>query len=159
MTRFEAYNSHLKRTNAPTLTRGCQRFACGRRVGAITWNSTPNYDSWGVDTYWTCNEWMDWYFALKTHYGKATAQRVWIEAFGKADPFMAHLKCRYDRYFFDFMKKEGLSAASNPLINIWMGAGSIFNGLGNSLNLSGKLLPIALIVGAGIYANKKGWFK
>ena len=30
-----------------------------------TWNIVPDYDAWGVDTSWTCDNWVQWHKELK----------------------------------------------------------------------------------------------
>lgn len=46
----------------------------------ITADSTPDYDEWGPDTYWRCQDWVDWYSALEARDGSQKADRTWARA-------------------------------------------------------------------------------
>ena len=34
-------------------------------MAVTTWNTVPNYDEWGSDTYWSCEDWIQYHKLLK----------------------------------------------------------------------------------------------
>ncbi len=43
-------------------------------------DATPDYDGWGIDSWWTANDWMTWHRTLKARYGLDEANRRFITA-------------------------------------------------------------------------------
>ena len=39
-------------------------------MAVTTWNTAPNYDEWGSDSYWSCADWVQWHKLLKEKFGK-----------------------------------------------------------------------------------------
>ena len=82
----------------------------------ITWDSPPDYDEWGIDEYWTCSQWIEWYYHLKSYYGKAEAVKKFREAFAKGTAGAHHFRCNSPypfptqeyQNFNRFMNEEGI---------------------------------------------------
>lgn len=53
-------------------------------MAVTTWNITPDYDQWGIDTWWSCEEWIMWHQELKKHFGSSRARQIWEYAFNKS---------------------------------------------------------------------------
>jgi hypothetical protein len=53
-------------------------------MAVTTWNIAPDYDQWGVDTWWSCEEWIMWHQELKKHFGSSRARQIWEYAFKRA---------------------------------------------------------------------------
>ena len=51
----------------------------------IVAQSTPNYDDFGIDDYWTCTDWTIWYTELQNEYGKTEARLIWRSAWENQD--------------------------------------------------------------------------
>jgi hypothetical protein len=45
----------------------------------ITYTSTPDYDEWGYDTSWTCDDYMTWHKAMVLAYGAEMASLIWLK--------------------------------------------------------------------------------
>lgn len=80
---------------------------------SITYQSTPDYDGWGFDSYWTCDEWKNWHIALVKQYGLARANELWVEAWNKQDTF-EHGKnvCKYNTEFVNYLLSKGIDIRS-----------------------------------------------
>ncbi len=82
-------------------------------LGEITWESQPDYDGWGWDTYWGCEEWMAWHKELKRKYGSEKANYLWKSAWDKQGSFDAPLNsCRYNTTFVNYFLNEGIDIRS-----------------------------------------------
>lgn len=46
----------------------------------ITADSTPDYDDWGWDEHWGCDEWVQWWGALSARHGPRVADQKWGKA-------------------------------------------------------------------------------
>jgi len=122
----------------------------------ITWQSVPDYDGWGFDSYWKCPEWMQWYYALKAHYGTATAKNIWLKAWGKMDSFEhAANFCRYNADFVAFLKREKIPGLTNFISDTIVNAGKVATNTTTAANTIVKLLPAALIVVGGALLVKE----
>lgn len=79
----------------------------------ISWNSEPDYDGWGPDTYWGCEEWRAYHVALKDKYGKEKANQIWVTAWDKQGAFDGPKNsCRYNTSFVDYLLKQGIDIRS-----------------------------------------------
>lgn len=113
----------------------------------IDHTSRPKYGGIGTD-YWTANQWMQWYYALKSAYGKAQAKQVYAQALDQVDFWDMYHLFGYDSAFRNFIIKEDLrDLDSNVFKDAWSAAGSITRGLFDTINLTGDLLPI---IGLGL---------
>jgi hypothetical protein len=63
-------------------------------AGVTTWNIVPNYDEWGSDSYWSCEDWVQWHKLLKEHFGEERAKYIWEFAYNKGTDGASHLDCR-----------------------------------------------------------------
>jgi hypothetical protein len=135
---------------------------------AVTkWSDIPNYDEWGKDTYWSCDDWKTWYYLLKEHFGTDKARYIWNYAYAQGTALASHWDCRtYNSDFREFVKKNNLNTLANagmlaPLINVLGGVfdfvGSIGDTISNvagGLGTAGKVIKVAIpvsLIGAGVY--------
>lgn len=140
----------------------------------ITADSKPVYDKWGFweGSYWGCEEWRLWYFALKKKYGKDEARIIWVQAWEAQEPLSSPIDCRtYNTIFKEFIKAEGLAdAVYSGLsglvfkgINVGVeatgdiieGAGAVVEGVGTTSKALKYLIPVAFVVvliGVGAYS-------
>ena len=66
----------------------------------ITAHSVPDYDNFGIDSYWTCTDWMIWYDKLKDEFGKTDARLKWRSAWEKQDIAESNFMwCGFDDVF------------------------------------------------------------
>lgn len=134
----------------------------------ITADSQPDYDSFGIDSYWSCNEWIQWHIALKAK-NAATANEIWQTAWDKQDSFEHDYNwCKYSGVFNKYVRENNLDATW-WLPNILNSAADSAENLANSVTSStqaaenvGKvlkyLLPTVVIlasIGVLVYAAKQ----
>lgn len=94
-----------------------------------TWDIAPDYDKWGIDTFWSCDNWVQWHQQLKKRFGSEKANALWNYAYAQQGMFSSPLDCRtYNTAFRDYVKKEKLDPYANvgamKLILQPIGAGS-----------------------------------
>jgi hypothetical protein len=63
-------------------------------MAVTTWNIAPDYDEWGFDTWWSCEDWIQWHGQLKKHFGQKTANDIWNYSFSKSGALSGNLDCR-----------------------------------------------------------------
>jgi len=81
---------------------------------AITWDSIPDYDTWGIDEYWSCDQWILWHKSLISHFGKSTANQIWDYAYSKSGNFSKNLDCRtFNAVFRKYVKDNNLQPYSS----------------------------------------------
>lgn len=79
-----------------------------------TWNTAPNYDNWGFDDSWTCEDWIKWHMLLVDHFGKEKAKFIWDYAFAKSGQFSENLNCRtFNSAFRKHIRNYGLDPFAN----------------------------------------------
>jgi hypothetical protein len=79
-------------------------------MAVINWNTVPDYDEWGVDTWWNCADWIMYHRKLAEHFNKPTATDIWNYAFSKSGNFSGNLDCRtFNNEFRQYVKENGLS--------------------------------------------------
>lgn len=135
----------------------------------ITADSLPDYDDWGIDSYWSKEDWKKWYDLMVAKYGVDKARSTWISAYdrpGHLDILPARGNYIMDSNFADWMKQNdlyegvatGFKGVSNDLV---LGAEKISRGAirtaenaaggaFNTLNVASKILPVILVVVVGI---------
>lgn len=88
--------------------------------GIITADSIPDLDEWGIDDYWSCNDWITWHKAVTQKYGLDNANLVFAK-FWNEQTFGAHaLGCRtVDSEFRQYVASVGLYEI------VWKGAGGL----------------------------------
>ncbi len=67
----------------------------------ITYQSEPDYDEWGKDTYWKTSDWIYWLSLLEQQYGKTQAAQIFYQAWTKPSFFDAFGDVRGDWLSFD----------------------------------------------------------
>ncbi len=133
----------------------------------ITASSTPNYDEWGWDDYWNCEDWLQWHRALKAAHGLDAANYTFITAYHQASFGAASFDCRtFNSAFREYARQNGFHDA------LYLGIGAIMQPVGDVLETGGniigsalsasetlkKLIPIMMILAAIIllvYLSKK----
>lgn len=134
-------------------------------MALITWSSVPDYDEWGIDKYWSCDDWITWHKTLTKHFGEATATEIWNYAFKQTTSLSSNLDCNsFNTTFRAYVKQHNLAVYKDIITNI-LGTGSditvgaldttsnVASGVFGTLNsvLGGsnlkKTISIVLIVG------------
>jgi hypothetical protein len=138
-------------------------------MSVTTWNTAPDYDQWGSDTYWTCEDWIMWHKLLKEKFGQNKANFMWDYAFAQSGNLSSNLNCRtFNSSFRTYVKDNGLNPFANAGIftPILQGAGSIQDVTGgilggvtsffSSSNVKNILNVIAIgaVVVGGLYAYR-----
>lgn len=145
----------------------------------ITSQSTPDYDDWGWDDYWSCADWITWHKAMVKDFGKDYANTKLIKAYHQNAVLAHHVSCRsVNAAFKDYAKKNGfydqlftglegvVVKGGAALVNVADSALNVTDSLADnaedvaksSLTITKYLLPIILvlvIIGALLYLNKQ----
>jgi hypothetical protein len=88
-------------------------------MAVTTWNIAPDYDQWGSDTYWKCDEWIAWHKRLKEHFGSERAKLIWNYAYAEGSEFSYHWDCRtFNGLFRQYAREEGLDTYASVTIPI-----------------------------------------
>jgi hypothetical protein len=128
-----------------------------------TWNIVPDYDAWGIDTYWDCDHWIQWHKQLKKKFGEDRAKYIWEYAFEQGSSFAKHWDCRtFNRDFRKYVAEEKLNPyKSTPLEIILrpLGAGrDVIGGVTDVVEGIGRntktIITIALGVGVLYFGYK-----
>ena len=85
-------------------------------MAVTTWNTVPNYDEWGSDTYWSCEDWIQYHKLLKQHFGEERAKYIWEFAYGQGTDGASHWDCRTSNNAFR-------KYASSEKLNMYSSAG------------------------------------
>ena len=79
-------------------------------MAVINWNTPPDYDEWGVDTWWNCQDWIMYHKRLVEHFNKPTANDIWNYAYAQSGSLSGNLDCRtFNSTFRKYVKDNGLS--------------------------------------------------
>lgn len=134
----------------------------------ITANSTPDYDGWGWDSYWSAEEWVQWHKTLVAAFGKQAANDTWKMAWGKQGawehPFNWY---KYNRGFTDYFKSQGIDvgwfgskiitttgeAVIEVTENVTDAAADLSQGVVSTANVL-KIVAPTLLIGIGYYFYK-----
>ena len=120
----------------------------------ITYDSKPDYDDWGYDEYWTCEDWRIWYTKLKDHYGKSQAYTIWTNAWLKQDIWESNYSwCKYDTHFTEYMKAEGINVG-HVVSNIINTGGEVLEDVTGGIVNTTKLIKYGLpfiVIGVGLF--------
>ena len=74
----------------------------------ITAESSPDYDDWGWDDYWSARDWMTWHRRMKEEYGKEKANIRFLTAWEKQSSLSSPLDTRtFDADFKRYAKDNG----------------------------------------------------
>ena len=127
-------------------------------MAVTTWNIVPDYDKWGKDSSWNCDDWVSWHKHLKDHFGKERANIIWNYAYAQGTQFASHWDCRtFNSNFRAYVKKEGLDPyasvgipllpqlldVSGSLFDFTTGIANTISEIGNTMG-GGKFVKIAL---------------
>lgn len=92
--------------------------------------STPDYDGWFFDSYWTAQDWVAWHKALKAQYGIDEANRRFIAAWQKQGIGASPLDARsFDTSFREYAKANGF------FDGLYWGAGVVAKPLGTGTDV------------------------
>lgn len=72
----------------------------------ITADSTPLFDGWGPDDYWSVSDWQVWYDALVAKYGAEQGSRKWLDAWWQQSSFASPVN--NEGSIADWAKSRGL---------------------------------------------------
>ena len=101
---------------------------------AIKWDSVPDYDLWGIDNWWNCQEWIMWHKTLVEHFGKENANEIWNYAFAKSGTLSGNLDCRsFNDDFRSYVSLNKLSPYQNagifkPVLKVYGTGADIVSG-------------------------------
>lgn len=138
-------------------------------MSVTTWNTAPDYDQWGNDTSWTCNDWILWHKLLKDKFGQNKANFMWDYAFAQSGSLSSNLDCRTTNSSFRaYVKENGLNpfASAGIFTPVLQGAGTIQDVVGGTLggitsffsssNIKTVLNIVAIgaVVVGGLYAYR-----
>ena len=102
-------------------------------MAVTTWNIAPDYDQWGSDTWWKCDEWIAWHKRLKEHFGSERAKLIFNYAYAQGTEGSGHRDCRtFNSAFRKYAREEGLDTYASVTIPI----------LPQILNLTGSGLEL-----------------
>jgi len=138
-------------------------------MSVTTWNNAPDYDSWGSDTYWSCEDWIMWHQLLKQKFGQNKANFMWDYAFSQSGTLSSNLDCRtFNSAFRDYVRINNLNPYANSGIftPILQGTGAIQDVIGGTLsgvssfftssNIKNilNIVAVGVVVFGGLYAYK-----
>lgn len=133
-----------------------------RRIGAITWQSQPEYDPWGPGSGWGCEDWRQWHIALVQHFGRDAANQLFKAAWDAQGSFdSAYNWCKYNRPWIEYFMNNGLdlrSALSAIIVPVTYLPGDVVTDVADTASaLSNLIKPVAFIAllagGAYVYKN------
>jgi uncharacterized membrane protein (DUF2068 family) len=133
-------------------------------MAVTTWNTAPDYDEWGIDDSWDCNDWMQWHKLLKAKFGKEKAKYIWDYAYAQGTTGASHFDCRtFNTSFREYARKEGLDTYASagifaPVLDITGSGIEVVGGASNFVGSIGKNLKWLGWVAVGgvvIYAGFK----
>lgn len=138
-------------------------------MSVTTWNNAPDYDLWGNDTSWSCDDWIMWHRLLKQKFGKNKANFMWDYAFSKSGTLSSNLDCRtFNSTFRDYTRTNNLNPYANSGIfePVLQGTGTIqdvisgtFSGISSVFTSSNiknilNIVAVGAVIFGGLYAYK-----
>jgi hypothetical protein len=111
-------------------------------MAVTNWNTAPDYDQWGADTWWNCNDWILWHKLLKEKFGQNKANFIWDYSFSQSGNLSGNLNCRtFDSSFRTYVKNNGLNPFANAGIfaPVLKGAGTIQDVTGSAIDTTGNV--------------------
>jgi hypothetical protein len=121
-------------------------------MAVINWNTAPDYDEWGIDTWWNCQDWIMYHKKLVEHFGKATAKDIWDYAFSKSDSLSKNLDCRtFNSSFRNYVKDNNLSPYANAGI-----LAPVLQGYGTASDIVEGGLKTTSNVASGVFNTIEG---
>lgn len=128
-----------------------------------TWNTVPDYDEWGADSYWSADHWMQWHKQLKKKFGAERAKYIWEYSYGQGSSFSKHWDYRtFNSEFRKYVAQEKLDPYKNTPLGIILkpiGASTdIIGGVTDTLVSVGRntklIIGIGLTVGVAYFGYK-----
>ena len=118
-------------------------------MAVINWNTVPDYDEWGVDNWWSCEDWITWHKKLVEHFGKKIANDIWNYAFAKSGNLSGNLDCRtFNSSFRTYVSSNGLEPYANAGILT-----PVLEGYGTASDLVSGALKTTSSVGKGLFGG------
>lgn len=120
-------------------------------------DSVPNLDSWGPDDYWDCEDWIKWYEARKSAYGKADAKLNVEKYFTQRSAFGHELTCLSKSFFYDYFKREGVKISDDFFETTAAATGTVRAAAEAAENASkttstiAKFIPYIILVIIGLF--------
>lgn len=115
----------------------------------INWNSVPDYDEWGIDDFWSCNDWITWHKKLAQHFGEGTATEIWNYAFAQTTNLSSNLDCNsLDASFRAYVREHNLKPNTDLLVET----------LGTTTDLLSGALSTTSDVASGVFGTAKSIF-
>ena len=117
-------------------------------------DSTPDYDNWGPDSWWTAQDWMTWHRSLKARFGLDEANVRFVNAWEKQGVLSAPLDARsFNTAFRDYAKANGffdalyygLGALVKPIGAVTDVVSGVSQGISSTASLTKYILPLAAI--------------
>jgi len=110
-------------------------------MAVITWNNAPDYDEWGWDNFWKCDDWITWHKKLAEHFGENTATEIWNYAFSKTTNLSSNLDCNsFDSAFRKYAKEHGLKPNTDLIVEVFGTSTDVLTGaLGTTSNVASGL--------------------
>jgi len=114
--------------------------------------STPDYDDWFWDSWWTPQDWITWHKSLKSQYGLDEANSRFINAWAKQGVGASPIDARsFDVTFQNYAKANGfydglyygLGALVKPIGAVTSAVSGASEGVAAIGSLTKYLLPIA----------------
>lgn len=126
----------------------------------ITAQSQPDYDGWGIDDYWTCNDWMIWHSRLKAEYGLSTANEKWITAWNEQDVWESNYNwCKYNCDFAAFAQSNNLPIR-NVFSKLTCGVVDVGGNIADGFTTGAKIVKVAIplaVIGVGVFYAFKAY--
>lgn len=130
-------------------------------MAVTSWTQVPNYDEWGADTYWNCDDWMTWHKHLKEHFGSDRAKLIWNYAYAQGTFGAEHWDCRtMNSTFRDYARKEGLDTYASvgvpviPQVLSLYGSGmDLVSGISNSVSQLAEFFGNNKVVKVAVYVT------
>ena len=138
-------------------------------MAVTTWDTAPDYDQWGYDTSWSCNDWILWHKFLKDKFGQNKANFIWNYAFSESGNLSSNLNCRtFNSSFRSYVQNNQLNPFANAGVftPVLQGFGTIQDVTGgvlggvssvftrNNVKKIFTILSIGAVVVGGLYAYK-----
>ena len=118
-------------------------------MAQINWNTVPDYDEWGYDTYWSCDDWITWHQRLVEHFGEATATDIWNYAFAQSTNLSSNLDCNsLNATFRAYVKAHNLKP-NNDLVT---------QAVGTAVDVTSGVLDTTSNVASGVLGTVNSIF-
>jgi hypothetical protein len=125
-----------------------------------TWNIAPNYDQWGWDEWWNCDDWITWHKQLKAHFGEERARLIWNYAYAQGTMGAGHWDCRtFNSGFRSYASKNNLDTYASikvpilpQVLNLSGAAFDVVNGITETVSEIANTFGKTKVVKIAVYA-------